>query len=257
MGPVVAGLRALLLAAVTLPIYVAVLASKPIGWLSPRTGSALESFWVRVWAKACLFVLGVRVEVRGEPPAPPFFLVANHLSYLDIVVLFTLVDGRFLAKSEVASWPIAGMLARSVGTLFIERRRTRDLSRVLPLIERRLAGGLGVVVFPEGTSSKGEDVLPFRPSLFEVAVRTRIPVSTAALGYETPARSAPAHLAVCWWGDAPFLGHFFRLLMVPRIGATVAFGGSTIEGGHDRKTLATLAHRAVRDQFTPVVGCKT
>lgn len=247
-----AGVRCVALTAITVPSYLGLLVTKPVGLVSRRGGLALESFWVRVWARACARALGVDVTARGEPPRPPFFLASNHLSYLDIVVLATLVDARFLAKSEIARWPIAGLLARSVGTLFIERERARDLTRVLPAIQSRLDLGHGVVVFPEGTSTKGAEVLRFKPSLFEVALRTRAPVRTASLSYATPSHAPPAHLAVCWWGDAPFLGHFLRLLMLPRIRATVAFGGSEIRA-EDRKSLAALAQRAVEDQFTPVV----
>lgn len=256
MGLALALVRAIALAAVTIPLYVCLLLTKPAGWISRHRRVVLEDFWVRTWARASAAVMGVTIHVEGPPPEPPFFLVANHLSYLDIVVLSTRIHGRFLAKAEISRWPIAGMLARSVGTLFIERERSRDLSRILPEIQARLDAGTGVVVFPEGTSTKGEEVLRFKPSLFEVAARTGTPVSTAALGYRTPPPAPPAHLAVCWWGDAPFLPHFFRLLMLPRIEATVAFGGAPIRA-EDRKALAVLSHRAVAAQFTPVVGCES
>lgn len=250
-----AWLRLVALAVTTTPVWLGLVASKPVTWIHRRLGLRLEGWWLRHWARTSAAVVGLRIASQGPPPKPPFFLVCNHLSYLDIVVLLSLVDGRFLAKSEIARWPVMGLLARTTGTLFIERTRPRDLARVLPAVTDRLDAGAGVIVFPEGTSTRGDAVLPFKPGIFEVAVRTSIPVSCAALRYRTPPHSPPAHLSVCWWGDTPFVGHFFRLLALPRIEATVAFGGQPITAG-DRKALAARAQEAVSDHFTPLVGCE-
>ena len=256
MGTLRALLRVLALTVLTLAVYLCLLVSKPVGWLSRPAGLSLENTWVRTWARGSAWVMGLRIRASGPPPKPPFFLVVNHLSYVDIVVLATKVHGRFLAKSEIARWPITGFLASSVGTLFVERARPRDLTRLLPMIQGRLGSGAGVIVFPEGTSTHGERVERFKPSLFEVAVRTECPVYTAALGYSTPPPSPPAHLSVCWWGEMTFLPHFFRLLMLPGIDATVAFGPEPIRAD-DRKALAGLAQRAVESRFTPVVGSES
>ena len=106
-------------------------------------------------------------------------------------------------------------------------------------------------MFPEGTSICGDEVLPFRPSLFEVAVRTGSPVRTAALSYRTPAGAAPADLAVCWWGDMGFAPHFIKLLTLPSILARVSFGPGAVTA-EDRKDLALRAHGAVSGLFEPV-----
>ncbi len=238
----------------TAPLYAGLVLCKPIGWFSADLGGRIHDMWVRLWARSMALLLGLRIASQGEPPAPPFFLVSNHLSYVDIVVLLCRLPASFLAKSEIASWPVLGLLARTTGTLFIDRERSRDLTRVIAEVESRLAQDRGVVVFPEGTSTKGEDVRPFKPSIFEVPMRTSTPVSFAALHYVTPDGAPPAHMAVCWWGDMPFLPHFYELLMLPSIHATVAFGRDPIIAD-DRKSLASRAQAAVEAHFTPVVGC--
>ncbi|MFT5050294.1 MAG: 1-acyl-sn-glycerol-3-phosphate acyltransferase [Chlamydiales bacterium] len=196
-------------------------------------------------------ILGVRVEVRGEAPAPPFFLVSNHLSYVDIVVIHSCLRCLFLAKSEVARWPLIGFLARSTGTLFVDRGRKTDLLRVIREARERMERGYGVVVFPEGTSTDGSAVQPFKASIFEVAAATGLPVRCASISYVTPAASPPARLAVCWWGDMTFGKHFLELLTLPPFRALVSFGEEPIVAP-DRKSLALESQRAVEAIFTPV-----
>lgn len=258
IGRVRAALRAMFrigaLAAVTLVLYVARLACLPLAAAAPRAFGRVHFALMRTWARTALSLMGVRLAVDGRPPEPPFLLVANHLSYLDILVLLATVRGTLLSKAEIARWPVLGFLARTTGTLFVDRTRKRDLPRVIAEIERCSARGLGVAMFPEGTSSDGAGVLPFKPSLFEVALRTRRPVHCATLGYALAPDLPPAHMAVCWWGDMTFGDHVGRLLQLPRIDARVAFAPEPIAvaGIDDRKELARLAHATVAASFRPV-----
>lgn len=231
--------------------YLVWLVSRPLGLVSARLSREAHHACVRTWARGMARILGVRIEVRGEPPAAPFFLVANHVSYIDIVVLFTRLDGLFLAKAEIARWPVLGFLARSTGTLFVDRGRKSDLLRVIEEARRRLEGGFGVVVFPEGTSTDGSSVQPFKASIFQVAAANGLPVSCASVSYVTPESAPPARLAVCWWGDMTFGRHFLELLTLPPFRALVSFGAEPIVAP-DRKALALESHRAVEALFTPV-----
>jgi 1-acyl-sn-glycerol-3-phosphate acyltransferase len=244
-------LRALALLAWTALGGAALAATAPLGVASRAARARVRAAAFRAWARGTARIVGLAIERRGAAPRGPFFLVANHLSYLDVVVLATCVDATFVAKAEVARWPVVGRLCAALGTVFLDRTRKRDLLRVLPLIEARLAAGGGVVVFPEGTTSDGSRVLGFRSSLFAAAARRGLPVHVATLTYATPARAAhPAH-AVCWWGDMEFLPHLRDLLRLPRCTARLEIVATTVDAT-DRKQLARLAHAAVAQRFVPV-----
>jgi 1-acyl-sn-glycerol-3-phosphate acyltransferase len=114
-----------------------------------------------------------------------------------------------------------------------------------------LDSGRGVVFFPEGTTSRGDKVAPFRPSLLEPAARSRRPVHYAALSYRTRKKCPPAERAVCWWGDMKFGSHILQLLAMPGFDASLTFGKEPIRED-DRKLLATRLHRAIEQQFEAV-----
>ena len=207
----------------------------------------------RVWARLCLRVIGGRLRVEGPPPRAPFLLVCNHLGYVDIPVLAACIDAWFVAKMAIRSWPLVGMLCRSVGTIFIDREASRDVLRVNRLIEDVLRGGYGVVLFPEGTSTQGFEVRRFRTSLLDHAARSGMPVHAAALTYRTPPGERPAHLSVCWWGDAPLFAHARRLFEMRRFDVVVRFSPVAVSRS-DRKELAARLHREVERIFEPVVA---
>jgi 1-acyl-sn-glycerol-3-phosphate acyltransferase len=124
---------------------------------------------------------------------------------------------------------------------------------VISEIERALDAGRGVVLFPEGTSSAGFEVGPFRPPLLEVAARAALPVSYAALSYRTGTDSPPAHLAISWWGDMEFSGHAWRLLELEGLTARLNFGGEPVQES-DRKRLAERLRAAVASRFVPTAS---
>jgi 1-acyl-sn-glycerol-3-phosphate acyltransferase len=244
------GARALAFVAWTLALFTGHLAGRVL--LPPARSRHWLARLQRRWARGTLRILGVRVRVEGEPPRPPFFLVANHLSYLDVAVLHACAPCAFVVKSEVARWPWIGRLTRATDHVFVQRARPRDLPRVIGALETRLARGGGVAVFAEATSSPGARVLPFRTPLFAVPARGRWPVHYAALSYRTDPRDPPAESAVCWWGDMEFLPHFASLLALRGIEARVCFGAQPLRGD-DAKELARRAHAAVSARLVPVV----
>lgn len=203
----------------------------------------------RRWAAGTCRLLGMDRTVRGTPPADaPYILVTNHLSYLDVILLASVVPGVFVAKREVRSWPIWGLFANSMRTIFVDRDRRRDSLRATGMIEDILGEGENVILFPEGTSTDGSHVRPLKPALLEVAARGGHPVHYARLSYHTPSDAPPAALSVCWWGDMEFGPHFFELCRLPHFSATIAFGGEPIVD-HDRKSLARKLHRALEHEL--------
>jgi 1-acyl-sn-glycerol-3-phosphate acyltransferase len=210
----------------------------------------LKSSTFRIWAKGTAWISGMHVIREGHPPKPPFVLVSNHLSYMDIVLLATQVNALFVAKAEVDRWPIIGFCARRVNTIFVERGSRGDLPRVLHLMQEALHAGSGVVFFPEGTSSDGSEVMRFKSSLFDVPMKLGYPVHAAAISYETPPEWPAAKSSVCWWGDMTFPDHLYRLLQLPGFHARVVFGEG-VPHREDRRAFADALRVAVKKGFAP------
>ncbi|HXO19796.1 MAG TPA: lysophospholipid acyltransferase family protein [Thermoanaerobaculia bacterium] len=219
----------------------------------PRARVDFTSWYFRRWAAAILAVLGITVRVSGVAPEPPFFMVSNHLGYVDIIVLASRLRCVFLAKREVRSWPLVGLICATLGTIFIDRGQRRDIPRVLAELEAAMARGLGVVIFPEGTSTRGATVEPFKSPLLALATRLGLPVHHATLRYETPASDPPAYLAVNWYGDTHFARHALGLLQVSRVEASLHLDPEPV-AETDRKLLAERLRAAILARFEPMVG---
>ena len=204
------------------------------------------------WTKAFASIAGMEIEVIGTPPKPPFFLVTNHVSYVDIAALRATVEGVFVAKVEVRDWFLAGRIVSDMGVIFIDRKNRRDIPRAGEEIISRLNDGEGVVVFPEGTSTRGEEVLPFNSSFLEFASRTDLPVSYASISYRTRQGDPPASTMVCWWEDITFVQHIFRLFTLNGFTAILDFGEQTVTNP-DSKQLAAELRQRVREKFIPII----
>ncbi len=226
--------------------FLAVSAAALIDYLcrvAGRRGAApyrLRAEWSQRWARRFLRALGVSTTWIGSRPENGV-LVCNHLSYLDIVVLAAATPAIFVSKREVKYWPIIGWLASCGGTLFINRRARADVlvlnQAFAPVIEQ----GVALVLFPEGTSSDGREVLKFHSALLEPVAQRAWPVSAAWIGYSLTDGSAAKE--ACYWGDMTFAPHFLNLLSKESIAATVAYSPPP-RPGLDRKQLA----RVLREQ---------
>jgi 1-acyl-sn-glycerol-3-phosphate acyltransferase len=194
----------------------------------------------------------MKVEVIGPVPHAPFFLVCNHLSYMDIPAIRAVVDGVFVAKADIRGWFVAGKIISDMGMIFIDRQNRRDIPRAGAKIISALSDGEGVIVFPEGTTTRGDDVLPFNSSFLQFAAETDLPVAYASLSYRTPDGELPASEGVCWWDDTPFLNHMLRMFSLREFTATLVFGDEPVLSP-DRKRLAGELREKVRERFIPVL----
>lgn len=236
-------MRAVALAAETVVAYTVVLV---LSWRARlfyvRTDGRPDVF--RVWARCAAWTIGLEIHADGPIPEPPCLVVCNHLSYLDIIVLGSCVPAVFVAKSNVAQWPVVGAMCRAAGTLFIDRTDRWRLPTVLGNIARVLDTGGAVVVFPEGTSSDGRRVLPFNSSTLEPVAACGHRVSYAALVYDTAGGLPPAELTVCWWGDMTLVDHLWGVLTLSSVSARLRFGIDP-GGETDRRALAKRLHHSV------------
>lgn len=204
------------------------------------------------WAKSFVWICGMQIEVIGSPPKPPFFLVSNHVGYIDIPAVRAKAKGIFVAKHDISDWFMAGKMIRNMGTIFVNREKRRDIPRAGVEVIEALSRGEGVIVFPEGTSTKGDEVLPFNSSFLEFAARTDTPVSYVSVSYRTPDGEPPPSESICWWDDTPFLNHMVRLLSVKRFTAILNFGDEPVISP-DRKQLASELHHKVLERFIPMI----
>ncbi|MGF1670693.1 MAG: lysophospholipid acyltransferase family protein [Balneolaceae bacterium] len=210
-----------------------------------------RNLFMRVWAKGVVVIFNIKIIAAGKPPEPPFFIVSNHLSYLDIVPLYISMKCTFVAKKEVRSWPLLGTMVHAVGVIFVDRTKQRDVSRVNKLLSESLNHYQGLVLFPEGTSSGGQEVLPFHSSLLELPAAGNIPVHTVSLYYETGKKDLPAIDSVCFFGAREsFLSHVFKLAQTRKIVCKIRFGDEPVQSGN-RKKLAAKLHEKVKELFEP------
>ncbi len=200
-----------------------------------------RSEWLQDTCRRIASGIGLQIRAIG-PTIPTGLLVANHLSYLDIIVLGSLHPCSFVSKVEVRSWPVIGWGAQAAGTLFVRRENRADIAAAANGIRSLLEKGISVMVFPEGTSSGGSDVLPFYPGVFESVAGSTQAITPAWLGYELQ-HGDPAK-EICYWRDMTFVPHFFNLLGKKRIIAHVRIGQALSASG-DRKSLARETHARV------------
>lgn len=195
------------------------------------------------WSALLVRLLGLRVQVQGEPLKGGGLIVANHVSWLDIPLISACVQTRFVSKSEVQHWPVAGWLADACGTFYLRRGKGGARPLLNKLVPWLSAGG-SVVVFPEGTTTDGADVLPFHPRLLCAAIESGVPVQPVALRYGPGADGAALAPFI---GDDDLVSHLLRVLRNSCLGVQLVFCAPLPSAGRSREQLADAAREAVRD----------
>ena len=204
-------------------------------------------------------LIGVRIrEVGRRSPASPVLILSNHVSWLDICVIAALAPVVFIAKSEVAKWPVLGWLARLQRTIFINRQARHQTGAATREIAARLLRGDAVVLFAEGTSSDGVRVLPFRSALVgavhhalgNTTHHTHVtvqPMSLAYVGFGGVPMGRGLRERVAWYGDAELIPHLLHVLSSGAVDVTVSWGEATAyDMSADRKAIARKAEKSVR-----------
>ncbi len=196
----------------------------------------------RQWAGMLVKGLGIHIEQTGDIPEDGALVVSNHRSYLDIVVILYHLNAAFLAKKELESWPIFGLAAKRGNTVFVDRSSAESRAMARQAIGERLAQGISVVVFPEGTTSAGPGILPFKNGIFHLAATKDIPVVPVAVCYENP--------KAAWIGDDFFLPHFLAIFKISQLKARLSFG--TVLRISDGDTLKITAQTSVQQQLKSI-----
>lgn len=209
---------------------------------------ALEEAVVTCWHRRVCGILGLRLRIEGQPSPEARLIVANHISWLDIVVLGAQFPCLFVAKGDVAQWPVIGYLAQGIGTLFVKRGDAVKNASTAELMVWRLRQGRRLLLFPEGTTSRGDSVLRFHRKLFKPARQAGASVQAVAIRYRGEAK-----LQAPFVDDDEFLPHLFRLLRLETLDVEVHFCRPLAVCGDHRLTAAT-AHDQILAVVDPFAG---
>jgi 1-acyl-sn-glycerol-3-phosphate acyltransferase len=216
--------------------------------LRPVDRPAQAAWRIHCYCKRIVRALGVRWSTEGAP-IPRGAVISNHLSYLDVLVFAAAHPFIMVAKSEVRDWPGIGWLTRKAGTVYVVRGGG---PATYPDVNRAMAGayrsGFPVLFFPEGTTSDGSEVLPFRRGLFHSVLNEGVELQAAALHYASRDPGISVANDVCWWGDALLLPHIWRLAKARSVQASLRFGPAVSER-EDRFVLSKSARREIAAMY--------
>lgn len=197
------------------------------------------------WHRRLLSTFNVNVRVIGSWPTRSHFIVSNHISWLDIIVLGGQLPVHFVSKAEVRRWPVIGWLAAQAGTLFIQRG-AHGSQQIIDTLQAHLAEEQFVAIFPEGTTSKGDNVKPFHPRLFAAAIETATPVLPVTLIYT--ARPLP-HPVIPYVDDDVLLHNLWQLALLPSVEVELHIAAALHTQKMPRKTIAQQAHQTIQSKI--------
>jgi 1-acyl-sn-glycerol-3-phosphate acyltransferase len=214
-----------------------------------RLTHAQSQLIVREWSRRMLAIMGIALDVQGQPPAHgAVLMVANHISWLDILVMNAAHPSRFVSKADVQRWPLLGSLITGAGTLYIERESRRDALRVVHRMAERLRAGETVSVFPEGTTGDGAQLLPFHANLLQAAISASAPVQPVALRYLERGSGQP-HPGPVFIGDDTLVASVWRTLRSDTVRAVVRYGTPQRAGARDRRAWSEALRAEVQAEF--------
>ena len=204
----------------------------------PQLDSAQRYKQIQAWAREFIALLAIKLEAPELPAQHgPVLLVANHISFIDIVVLLATSPCRLVSKADVHHWPLIGPMAAAMGTVFIERESRRDAMRVVHHMAEALQQGAVLAVFPEGTTGDGSELLPFHGNLLQAAIATDTPVQPLAIRYEDCDSGARSQ-ATAYIGDDSLLDTLWRTVRTPGLRVRLGVGVAHKAAGRDRRAWA-------------------
>jgi 1-acyl-sn-glycerol-3-phosphate acyltransferase len=252
-------LRALLKTAVIVPLLLAAVADGQLRkWLGLLTPGPQGAVWVHGWCRRIARALGIECEVSGPLPdagAGMLAVVSNHMSYLDVLLYSATRPFVMVSKTEVRGWPLIGWITAQAGTIYVERAdvkggQKQTHAEVNAKMAEAFRSGLPVLFYPEGTTSDGSGVLPFRRGLYNSVVYDRVPMKVAAMQWELTQPNPGACVAqdVCFVGDAEFGPHLFNFLKLRGVKVRIKFGAQVVQGD-DRFALARNSHEMMVEMY--------
>ena len=207
-------------------------------WHLTRTGQAIIHWWTQHMTR----ILGIRITQYGRPLTSRVMHVANHISFLDVLVISAIVPVRFLSKHTVRYWPIIGFITRLCGTVYIERGKPSQLGTTLDALGQALRSGRPMLIFPEGTTSLGTQVAKFHSGLFQAAIDNQMPVQALSLNYR---RDGQADRIAAYIDKDNFLISLLRLMAQPTTEVHVCFSPPIDYAGQTRQQLAARTHAQI------------
>jgi 1-acyl-sn-glycerol-3-phosphate acyltransferase len=223
-------------------------------WIKfPRLNRERKLEEIKAWSRHTLKILGIQVLhetslTKIEQSATPLMFVANHVSWVDALIIQSIQPSIFVAKAEVKAWPIVGSIAKGCGVVFVDRGSPSSARRMVDEVSSALHHGYCVAVFPEGTSSKGSSVSLFHANLFEAAINHHVQIQPLAIRYTNPITGALC-LKAAFIGDIGFVQSLHQVMTSTVIQAKVHAGDMLSPQGHSRRSLAHLSHRSVSAQL--------
>ena len=210
---------------------------------------------IQKWAAELLNLLEISVEVKGAPrslaTSNKFLLVANHISWLDPIVVQSLKHTIFVAKHEVGNWPVIGIIAKRCGVIFVKRGSSSSTRKMLQSMKDALQNDNSIAGFPEGTSSEGRHVGLFYSNLFQVAIDNSCEVIAVCLLYKD-LKNQSFSLVPAFVNDMGFIHSLHRVICAPPMVVSVVVSEPIVSAGHTRRTLAQVAQSKVTDQFISI-----
>lgn len=214
-----------------------------------------QRFLIPIYHTVMCFLMGVKIVTKGKQSSEQSTLfVSNHVSYLDIPVLGKLIKAGFVAKSEIASWPLISLLARLQDSIFIERKPSKAKSQ-MQILRQHLEEGNSLILFPEGTSTNGAQVLPLKSSLFSAAESQKAeiiiqPVSVVYSEHNGKGMDQVLRDHFAWYADFPFGAHFVKMLGMGTITAVITFNEPIrLSDYSSRKECAMACEEIMRNSF--------